>query len=169
MKVIAFTGFKHVGKTFWGKNLSQKLQVPFYDLDQELEIFHKQSVSSIYKNIGKDSFHKLEYECLKKQDFSYERILSLGGATLLYKPSLELIQANAEIILLSDTKERIQHRIFSSAHRWSALEGYDCQNRFDYIYHERMQYYTSLNLLTFDLSYENQVLQLEDYVRQFFR
>ena len=46
---IFFIGFMGCGKTHWGNLLSQKLNLPFFDLDQKIVEHDGRSVSEIFK------------------------------------------------------------------------------------------------------------------------
>ena len=47
---IYFIGFMGSGKTFWGKQLSEKLNVPFFDLDEKIAENAGQSISEMFQN-----------------------------------------------------------------------------------------------------------------------
>lgn len=86
---IILYGFTSVGKTFFGKQLSEIYLLPFIDLDHIIEaLFFKQykyplSFREIYQKKGSSFFRNLERKAcftLKQSPFS---IVSLGGGSLL--------------------------------------------------------------------------------------
>lgn len=87
---IILYGFNSVGKTFFGKQLSEIHLLPFIDLDSTIEeLFFKQykyplSYKEIYQKKGSSFFRNLETRAcfsLKQAPFS---IVSLGGGSLVY-------------------------------------------------------------------------------------
>ncbi|MFV0607314.1 MAG: shikimate kinase [Niabella sp.] len=77
---IYLIGFMGVGKTHWGKILSNKLGLPFYDLDELIEQEEGRSVSKIFEEEGEEYFRTKERDVLR--NFSEQNdsiLLSCGG------------------------------------------------------------------------------------------
>lgn len=82
---IILLGYMGSGKSTVGEELARKLQVSFIDLDNEIEILEKKSISEIFDSKGAIYFRKLEKIVLentinRKDSF----VLSLGGGTPCY-------------------------------------------------------------------------------------
>ena len=80
------------GKSVIGAFLAEKLQIPFYDLDQEIEKETQISIAELFQTKGEIYFRKKENEILKtflakENDF----VLSLGGGTPCYYNNHELL------------------------------------------------------------------------------
>jgi len=67
------------GKSTLGLKLSKKLNIPFFDSDQEIEKMVNLSVKSIFENHGEDYFREKEREFIKKMKSQNEFVLSVGG------------------------------------------------------------------------------------------
>ena len=82
---IVFLGMMGSGKTTIGKLISKKLNLKFYDIDQQIEKKQKMNISDIFSIKGENFFRKLEEEItlniLKKKNI----IISLGGGAFLNK------------------------------------------------------------------------------------
>lgn len=169
MNVICFAGFKHVGKSYFGSKIAQKLGLNFIDLDILLEKEHQRPISEVFKMYGEQGFHQKELEAIRGLDFTSPMIIALGGATLLNQNTLAFLSSKTHIILLEGCFEEIKKRIFEAKHLWSALDPIDKEASLKTLYDKRMQYYRSLQLPTFNLNDEKEVLKLEDYVWQFIR
>ncbi len=81
------------GKSVVGKGLSEELDLPFYDLDQEIVAREGLDIPSIFKEKGEIGFRKIEMQVLTElleRDESY--VLSLGGGTPCYGNSMEVIK-----------------------------------------------------------------------------
>ncbi len=61
---IYLIGFMGSGKTYWGRLLSEKLKMPFFDLDEEIIKAEKKSINEIFAGEGEEYFRMKEKELL---------------------------------------------------------------------------------------------------------
>ena len=113
MKII-LVGYMGSGKTAIGGLLSEKLGLPFLDLDHQISKRQGMTVPEIFERKGEIAFRKMEMETLEEllsEDRSY--VLSLGGGTPCYGRNLELIKqaANARMIYLKASLETLTARL----------------------------------------------------------
>lgn len=81
------------GKTSIGKILSEALNLPFLDLDSEIEKEAKKSIPEIFNTKGEIYFRKLENQTLKKLLASNDSfVLATGGGTPCYGDSLNAMK-----------------------------------------------------------------------------
>ncbi|NBO78533.1 MAG: AAA family ATPase, partial [Actinobacteria bacterium] len=80
---LIFVGAPGSGKTTIGKKISEKLGVDFIDIDHEIEMDEKISISEIFVQKGEDYFRKLEKEKIAKLLNHFNGVLSLGGGAVL--------------------------------------------------------------------------------------
>ena len=79
---IFLIGFMGCGKTHWGKELSEKLRIPFFDLDQKIEEKEEKSINEVFSEKGEEYFRLLEKEVLHLLVESHENfIMACGGGT----------------------------------------------------------------------------------------
>ena len=98
MKIILL-GYMSSGKSTVGKKLSQRLYIPFIDLDSYIEKKEKSSVKDIFKEKGEIFFRLLEHKYLKELIASNKKfVLSLGGGTPCYSNNMEYLTKNSDII-----------------------------------------------------------------------
>lgn len=98
MKIVLI-GYMGSGKTSVGKVLAEGLNLPFRDLDNEIEKAEKQSIPEIFSNKGEIYFRKTENKVLKTILSEAESfVLATGGGTPCYADSLE-VMINAEDVL----------------------------------------------------------------------
>lgn len=79
---IALTGFMGVGKTTAGRELANKLNYRFIDMDVEIEKIEGMSIKEIFATKGEAYFRELETEMLKQYSDEVDIILSCGGGTI---------------------------------------------------------------------------------------
>jgi shikimate kinase len=168
LKILCFAGFKHVGKTYLGQKMAEKYDVCFIDLDKKLEDICSMPVGDVYKRLGKEKFHQMEFDILKNLDFTRPSIISLGGATLLNEASFHFLKAHTEILLLESSLENIKARILRSKNLWAALDPSEIEGSLKKLFIDRTKYYKKLGLLTFNVDDEKEITRLGTYVGKFF-
>lgn len=82
-KNIVFLGMMGSGKTTVGKLISKKLNIDFFDIDQEIENKTKQSIRDIFEKKGEIFFRKLEEKITLAILRKNQGVISLGGGAFL--------------------------------------------------------------------------------------
>ncbi len=95
MKII-LVAYMASGKSTIGKLISESLNLPFYDLDDLIEMHLNLKVNEIFEQKGELFFRKKERDVLT--DFlntTDNYVLSLGGGTPCYYDNFELYQSES--------------------------------------------------------------------------
>jgi shikimate kinase len=78
---IFLMGFMGSGKSYWGRMLSQKLQVPYFDLDEQIVNAGGKSINEIFESNGEEYFRLLEKDTLHIITESHDSmVMACGGA-----------------------------------------------------------------------------------------
>ena len=80
---LVFVGAPGSGKTTIGKQVAQKLSVDFIDVDNEIEMDEKTTISDIFVKKGEAHFRQLERAKISDLLDSFNGVLSLGGGSVL--------------------------------------------------------------------------------------
>ena len=80
---LVFVGAPGSGKTTIGKQVAEKLGVEFIDVDNEIEMDEKTTISEIFVQKGEAYFRQLEREKISELLNSFNGVLSLGGGSIL--------------------------------------------------------------------------------------
>jgi shikimate kinase len=80
---LVFVGAPGSGKTTIGKQVAQKLSVEFIDVDNEIEMDEKTTISDIFVKKGESYFRQLERTKISELLNSFSGVLSLGGGSVL--------------------------------------------------------------------------------------
>ena len=80
---LVFVGAPGSGKTTIGKQVAQKLGVEFIDVDNEIEMDEKTTISDIFVQKGEAYFRQLERAKISELLNSFNGVLSLGGGSVL--------------------------------------------------------------------------------------
>lgn len=169
MKILCFAGFKHVGKSFLALHMSRFYGVGYIDLDERLSVKWNLPISDIYKNLGKEAFYQEEFEALQKLDYQLPAILALGGGTLLNQTSRQFLKEKVEIVILESSFEVVKKRILNADKLWVAIDPDNKEKSLQQVYQERIIEYRRLNFPIFRVDRSEEILKLEEYVREFFR
>ena len=135
--LLFISGPSGVGKTEVGSWIAQKICVPFYDLDEELERTVKLNISDLVVRDGWPEMRRLEKETLLKlvqplarmsreetrdhdlnQELKYPfAIISLGGGSAIDEESRQLMTSEGALITLWATPNLIEERRIHRANR----------------------------------------------------
>lgn len=141
MAKITISGYMGSGKSLVGKILSEKLSLPFYDLDNIIEKIFQKRIFEIFKENGEENFRKLEKKILldllnKDEDY----VLSLGGGTILDEESLKAVIFNSIPIFLKGDIKIFYSRIKNSEDRPLLTS----QENFIKLYKKRESFYNKI-------------------------
>ena len=93
MKKIILLGYMGCGKSTIAKELSNKIGIPFIDLDEFIEKKIKMTIKTIFADKGEIYFRKLEHECfVELLNYTEPIIIGLGGGTPCYANNHELLK-----------------------------------------------------------------------------
>lgn len=105
MKRIIIIGYMGSGKTTVGHALSQKLGLPFYDLDWYIETRMHCTVKQIFDEKGEEGFRKIEHNLLHEVAEFEDVIISCGGGTPCFFDNIDYINRQGETVYLKCTTD----------------------------------------------------------------
>lgn len=153
---IVLIGFKHVGKSVIGQMLARKLNRPFIDLDQQIELLYekqfgmKSHCRQIMKLHGESFFRRLEIDALRQTVNFKSSVISLGGGTPLDRENQQLIKSSIRIHITAP-RGIVYERIMISGRPAFFIPGEDLLESFTRLWDERNKIYEKIN----DFSIEN--------------
>lgn len=112
---IILIGYMGSGKSLIGKQLAQKLNVNYIDLDDYIQNKEKASITEIFQNKGEIYFRKIEHQHLKELlSNSTNAVIALGGGTPCYGNNIEIIKTaeNAVSVYLKTAIPTLVNRLF---------------------------------------------------------
>lgn len=114
MPVIYLTGFMGAGKSTIGPILANTIGWDFYDLDLVIEQNEGKKIKEIFASNGEDYFRQLETNILKKVSIENNKVISLGGGTILNPINLSIINDTGTLVYLKTNREiafkRLQYK-----------------------------------------------------------
>lgn len=108
---VYLTGFMGSGKTAAGRNLAERLGVPFVDLDSEVELRAGMTVREIFALQGEPAFRGLEQEALRATGELPDVVVATGGGTVTFEANARWIHDNGVSVWLNPAFATIVSRI----------------------------------------------------------
>jgi len=148
---IFLIGFMGSGKTHWGKQLSERLAMPFYDLDEVIISAEKRSVAEIFNESGEEYFRIKEKELLEQLvDDNLSIILSCGGGTPCFFNNIEYMKKYGLVVWLNTNIDVLGNRLLKQRSHRPVLKGISDDELKAFIVkkmNERRMYYEQADLV----------------------
>jgi shikimate kinase len=115
-KRIFLTGFMGSGKSTAGRKLAALLDRPFIDLDAHVEQAQQRTINEIFREKGESGFRKIEHTSLQHiLEGQNTFVLALGGGTLGFKNTLDLVKASGFLVYIELPESAIKNRLQAGA------------------------------------------------------
>ena len=158
-KNICIMGLMGSGKSLIGKDLSQYLNLKFYDTDREIELKTKKSISLIFEEEGESYFRDTEEKICVELLNQHNCVISLGGGSIINKKIRKKIRINSYSIYLKVRIENLINRIKYSKKRPLLNGNQNKKDILDKLYNERKKFYEQANLVVNNDNDKVQVLE----------
>ncbi len=130
------------GKSTVGRILAESLNLPFLDLDEEIEREAGSPISMIFDKEGETGFRNRESRALKAAAQREAGVIALGGGTLTEPGNRVLALERGTVILLQAAVGHLASRLGSDHGERPLLAG-DTNTRLQAYLHQRAQHYES--------------------------
>ena len=138
---VVLVGFMGSGKTALGRQLEERLERPFLDLDAAIEERAGKSISDLFAERGEQEFRRIETETIRARVRDIERgeatVVAMGGGAFVQPVNLDLLSKRGISIWLDCSFETVQRRVLETAHRPLARD----MVRFEQLYRSRLAAY----------------------------
>jgi 3-dehydroquinate synthase len=130
------------GKSTVGKLLAENLDLPFVDLDIEIEAQRGMLISEIFAAEGESGFRAREQQALRGVLTPGEKVISLGGGALTINRNRELAEAHGRVIMLKAPAATLLARLQDDSIERPLLTG-DAADRLRTMLKTRSSHYES--------------------------
>lgn len=111
---VALIGLRGAGKSTLGALLAEDLQVPFIELDREIEREAGTSLSEIFLLYGQQGYRRYERRCLEKAIEGNDRcVIACGGSIVSEPATYDLLLAACYTIWLKAAPEEHMARVIA--------------------------------------------------------
>lgn len=113
---IYLLGFMGAGKSYWGKQLADHWQLPYYDLDEVIVEAEEMTIADIFSSKGEDYFREKESQLLRKLSQQENFLISCGGGTPCFQENMDFMNEHGTTIWINPSVdvmvERLQRKKF---------------------------------------------------------
>lgn len=138
---IYLVGFMGSGKTTIGRMYAEHIGWRFADLDDDIEIRQKTSISDLFAQAGEEQFRRVESEAIRQRVNLICRglptVLALGGGAFTRDENVVLLNDHGITVWLDVPFEVVKMRVAGSDHRPLARDS----ERFERLFQERRESY----------------------------
>ena len=110
-RTITLVGLMGVGKSTVGRRLAQRLGLPFFDGDHEIEAAAGMSVSEIFASRGEAEFRAGEARIMRRLLEGPPIVLATGGGAMMNPETRALLKAKADTVWLRADLTVIAERV----------------------------------------------------------
>src|SRR5690606_36040241 len=165
---IYLIGFMSSGKTHRGKLISRKLNIPFFDLDEQIETAEGKSISEIFLHHGEEYFRRKEKEVLHIISESHDTFLmSCGGGTPCYYNNIDYMNKSGTTVWISSSIDTMHQRLIKDRKKRPVLSGLSDEQLRGFIikkFSDRKIYYEQATIIV-----DEETVSDEDFIQQLFR
>lgn len=111
---IALIGLRGAGKSTLGEKLAQALEIPFIELDREVEKEAGTSLGEVFAMYGQDAFRRFERRALERVLNENERaVIATGGSLVTDPSSYELLLERCYCVWLKASPQEHMSRVIA--------------------------------------------------------
>lgn len=164
---IFLIGFMGSGKTHWGRRLSEKLGIRFFDLDEEVCEQAGKTITAIFEEEGEETFRRMEKEILHILTESHESfVMACGGGTPCYFNNIGYMNGSGTTVWISTPPETLYERLIQEKEKRPLIRQLSAEQLRAFItkkFADRKIYYEQARL-----KIDEQPVQLEQLIEKIF-
>jgi len=109
---IFLIGFMGSGKTHWGRLLSEKLGLPFFDLDEQVISHAGKSIAEIFGEEGEENFRLMEKDVLHIITESHDSfVMACGGGSPCYFNNIDYMNRSGTTVWINAPLDTLFYRL----------------------------------------------------------
>jgi len=155
------------GKSYWGRKLSEKLNLPFFDLDEQVVSHEGKSISEIFTVHGEEYFRLQEKNTLHLLTESHDSfIMATGGGTPCYFNNIEYMHLSGTTIWINTSQDELFKRLILEKEKRpliSELTDEQLQGFISKKYSDRRIYYEQADMII-----DDETLDLDKLIQKVF-
>ena len=133
------------GKTYWGREMSRKLGMPFFDLDEQVEQQAGKPITKIFAEEGEEYFRMLEKDVLYSiTDRNETFVMACGGGTPCFFNSIDYMNRKGTTVWINCSVDCLYKRLLGEKEKRPLIRDLSDDELHQYItkkYFDRKIYY----------------------------
>jgi XRE family transcriptional regulator, aerobic/anaerobic benzoate catabolism transcriptional regulator len=166
---IALIGLRGAGKSTLGELLARELEVPFVEMDREIEAESGLPLAELFSLYGQAGYRRFEGRCLTRIIKEYPRaVLSVGGGVVSEAGTYDVLLANCFTVWLKASPSEHMQRVIAQGDMRPMAESHEAMEDLKRILAGREPQYRKADEIvdTSGLSVEASFAHLRDMVTQ---
>ncbi len=102
------------GKSSLGKKIARRMNLPFVDVDIEIENRIGLSITDIFTNYGEDHFRALEKRFIQNLDSDSRSVIAVGGGLPCHKNNMAILLKLGAVFYLKRSAKELLNRLSQS-------------------------------------------------------
>jgi shikimate kinase len=164
---IFLIGFMGSGKTHWGGQLSQKLNLPFFDMDEQIVNSEGKSINEIFEKFGEEYFRLKEKGILHAiTETHVSFVMACGGGSPCYFNNIDYMNQAGTTIWLNTPLTILFQRLLKEQDKRPLLKNLSDDQVMSFIikkFSDRKIYYEQADVVVDD---EN--ISLDHFIEKIF-
>ncbi|MFI5133190.1 MAG: shikimate kinase [Chitinophagales bacterium] len=164
---IFLIGFMGSGKTYWGRQLSQKLGIPFFDMDEQITSHENKPITEIFTEQGEEYFRLLETDILHIITESHESfVMACGGGSPCYFNNIDYMNQSGTTVWINTPLTILFQRLISEKDKRPLIRELSNEQLYGFIikkFSDRKIYYEQADIIE-----DEEPIHLEKLVEKIF-
>jgi 3-dehydroquinate synthase len=140
--LISLYGPPGSGKSMVGRELAERLALPFFDADHEIQVRSGMTIPEIFARDGESGFRRCEQDVLRDLYAQFEGVIALGGGALLDPENRSLVEAAGPVVTLEAPLPVLVERLRPSSEMRPLLAD-DLATKLESLVQRRSDHYAS--------------------------
>ena len=155
------------GKTYWGRQLSQKLNIPFFDMDEQIINSEGKSINEIFEKFGEEYFRLKEkgiLHIITETNSSF--VMACGGGSPCYFNNIDYMNQSGTTVWLNIPMNSLFQRLVQEKEKRPLVKNLSSDQLRSYIikkFADRKIYYEQAEVIV-----DDEEISLDHFIEKLF-
>jgi shikimate kinase len=164
---IYLIGFMGSGKTYWGRQLSEKLSIPFFDMDEQVIKSEGKSINEIFESYGEEYFRLKEKGVLHSiTEVNKTFVMACGGGSPCYFNNIDYMNQTGSTVWINTPMNILFQRLLKEKDKRPLLKDLSDEQMKSFIikkFADRKIYYEQAEVII-----DDEEISLDHFIEKIF-